>query len=159
MSLNTVLHRERCRNRASENPCFRHLHALIWVNTRVTSSPCLGRLRMRVTGITAFCRRNRESKLRHLSARHWMKGHNLHCFVDSEVTQSGEWYLCAQCRTCSGAIPIITCPAPPAPAVRVVAGKGLFTFRGVPCPHCGAVSDYRTRELIRLQVPVPASET
>jgi hypothetical protein len=63
-------------------------------------------------------------------------------------TKSGEWYLWAKCRSCSGAIPIIMCPAPPAPAVT---GEESFTFRGVPCRHCGAKADYAMAELERRQ--------
>ncbi len=69
--------------------------------------------------------------------------------LEDDQVKPGEWYLCAQCKSCKKAIPIIACPAPPTPAV---AGKADFTFSAVSCFFCEAKHDYSIREMTRLQV-------
>lgn len=74
----------------------------------------------------------------------------------SDEIRVGEWYLCAECRTCQESIPIIAT----APHQRA-SGDGSFVFRAVPCPFCGAQHNYRIGELEPLQVraAAPPGET
>jgi len=68
--------------------------------------------------------------------------------LEDDQVKPGEWYLSAQCKSCKKAIPIIACPAPPAPAVS---GKADFTFSAVSCFFCEAKHDYSIREMTRFR--------
>lgn len=58
----------------------------------------------------------------------------------------GEWYECAICASCRWPIPILWVMRD-APKTD----DGTFAFKDVPCPHCTAVHDYRSIDLVRLQ--------
>ena len=64
---------------------------------------------------------------------------------DNEI-KPGHWYLCAKCKKCGEAIPIVEIEKD-AP----FAGPGGFVFRGVPCCICGEKNDYPLDDMQRLQ--------
>jgi len=67
--------------------------------------------------------------------------------------KDGHWYLCAKCRSCGQAVPILEI-LPDAP----ISGDGTFTFRDVPCPYCGTKHDYPMRTLQRVQARAGTTE-